>query len=393
MAFARRTSVDERPQEDCSVSVRLVQSALPSYRAAFLSEVVERVPNIDVYVGASLFDETVRTDALVPVPATTVRNVFLGGRRLLWQRGVFTAGVRAGVAVLELNPRILSVWATLFVRRILRRPTILWGHAWPRRGPEARTEWMRGLLRRRADVLITYTETQAEELRALMPGHHVLAAPNALYRAADMCADPVAKPRSFIYVGRLVVEKNPALLVDAFARAASRLGDTRLVLVGTGPEDQTLASRARALGIAERVDIVGAVTDVARLRSLYSHALASVSPGCVGLSLIQSLGFGIPMIVADAESHGPEIEAALESRAATFFAADSVTELAEALIDLHERQDEWIVRRHDISAWCRDRYSAERMADGFVEAIRIAQSLTKREIGMGRSGRGIGANG
>jgi glycosyltransferase involved in cell wall biosynthesis len=380
-------------REDSHVRVSLVQSALPSYRAAFLSELMRRVPETEVYVGTALFDATVRTAGSLPVPTTNVRNVFLGGRRLLWQRGVFATGVRADVAMLELNPRILSVWATLLVRRILGRPTILWGHAWPRRGAGTRTEPLRALLRRQADVLVAYTETQAKELRTLMPGHKIFAAPNAIYRVADMWAETVARPRSFIYVGRLVAEKNPALLVDAFARAASRLGDTRLVFVGAGPEEQALTARARAMGIAERMDIVGPVTDVGQLRSLYSHALASVSPGYVGLSLIQSLGFGVPMIVADVESHSPEIEAARESGAVTFFGADSVTELAEALVKFYEEEHEWIVRRDEITTWCRDRYSAERMADGFVEAIRIAQSYGKKENGEGLAGARIGADG
>ena len=77
-----------------------------------------------------------------------VRNRYLLGRRLLWQAGCSRAVVAAEVAVLELNPRVLSSWAVLLARRTLRRPTVLWGHAFPRAGREARSDRVRGLMRR-----------------------------------------------------------------------------------------------------------------------------------------------------------------------------------------------------------------------------------------------------
>lgn len=376
------------------MTVRLIQSAFPTYRSAFLSELASRFPGeLETYLGDSSFDVTIRTGALA-VPVVRLENVFLLGRRLLWQRGAVVAGIRAKTAILELNPRILSVWATLIARRLLGRPTILWGHAWPRGGRSARTDPLRGLLRRHADVVITYTETQADELRSAMPGHPIMAAPNAVYRAVEMHSTRVVSPLAFICVGRLVTEKKPGLLVEAFARAAPRLGNMRLLLVGGGPEREELGARARELEIAERVDLLGPVTEVARLRSLYAHALASVSPGYVGLSIIQSLGFGVPMVVSDAELHSPEIEAAAPGKTARFFAADSISELEEVLVELYEQRGEWIARREEISTWCRERYSAERMADGFVEAVRIARTAANTSAGLDarRSRAGTSAN-
>lgn len=45
---------------------------------------------------------------------------------------------------------------------------------------------------------------------------------------------------------------------------------------------------------------------------VYANALVSVSPGYVGLSLTQSLSFGVPMLIAIDEAHVPEIDAALD---------------------------------------------------------------------------------
>jgi glycosyltransferase involved in cell wall biosynthesis len=369
---------------EVTLTVRLVQSALPVYRAAFLGELARRVPGgVDVLVGGTLFEATVRTAEPVPVPATRVRNLYLGGRRLLWQRRVLFPGVKADVAILELNPRILTVWAIVFARRALRRPTILWGHAWPRRGQHAPTDRLRSLLRRQASVLVTYTETQADELRAALPGRRVLAAPNALYPSTEMRPLPVRRPLSFIFSGRLVSEKKPLLLVEAFGRVADQLGDTRLVVIGSGPEEAQVLRAAHELGIAHRLDLAGPVADLPGLRGQYAHAIASVAPGSVGLSIVQSLGFGIPMIASDAEPHGPEIEAAVPGVTAQFFVADSAASLAETLLTFHRRREEWLSRRVELAAWCRERYSVERSADRFTDAIRIAVDSTDASGGSG----------
>lgn len=366
------------PDLPAEASVRLIQSALPSYRRALLLELGRRVPNLEVFVGETLFDGTVRTEGDLPITPTGLRNLFFAGRRLLWQRGALVPGITADVAILELNPRIVSVWVTIAARRVLGRPTILWGHAWPRKGRGACTDRIRSVLRGQADTLITYTASEAEALRTERPHITVIAAPNALYGRSDIRPAPISKPHTFLYVGRLTAEKKPDLAVRAFALAAPDIGDTRLILVGSGSELSRLVDLAAELQVADRVDFVGSITDPVLLRERYAHAIASVSPGCVGLSIVQSLGFGVPMIVADTEPHGPEVEAVVVGQTAEWFESDSASSLADALRNFYQSRDVWLPRRDELSAWSRERYSAERSAAGFVEAIAFAITCVRR---------------
>jgi glycosyltransferase involved in cell wall biosynthesis len=59
------------------------------------------------------------------------------------------------------------------------------------------------------------------------------------------------------YAGRLVLDKGPDLLLEAFARLAVELPTARLVLVGDGPLREPLRARAVQLGIADRVELPG----------------------------------------------------------------------------------------------------------------------------------------
>ena len=352
--------------------VVVVQTNIPDYRAPFFGLLRDRLGSRFLLIsGNDDFAESARHVDLQP--HLHARNKYLAGRRLLWQSGVIGPVFRANVAVMILNPRILTVWLALVVRRVARRRTILWGHAWPREGRDSRTDRLRNVMRRLANTLIVYTDTQARELREHMGNVDVAAAPNALYRAADL--EPTASegdPRDFVFVGRLVAAKKPELLLEAFCRAAPQLPRrVRLVFVGDGPLRRRLEERARDAGVANRVHFAGHVSGVEEVRAVYAEALASVSPGYAGLSLIQSLGFGVPVLIARDEPHAPEIEAAVEGFNVEFFQSDLPDALAAALVHAAVSSDEWRARRNDIRASIRSTYSLDAMVEAFVAALRL----------------------
>ena len=352
-----------------SPAITLIQTSVDAYRQAFVEEVAARIGrSFQIYTGDTYFDPAVRTRVVLPGHVTRVRNVFLVRRLLLWQRGAVRAGISAEIAVLELNPRILSVWVTLLVRRALRRRTVLWGHAWPRRGRGAATDRLRHLMRILADAILVYTETQARELAEVMPTATIVAAPNALYRASEIAPPEPLAATDFLFVGRLVPAKKPMLLLRAFAAAAHALVGARLVFVGEGLLLEPLQREAERLGVRARVVFAGHVGARLALAQIYARAVATVSSGYVGLSATQSFSFGVPMLVARSEPHSPEIEAAVEGENAVFFESDDEKSLADALIGVWRDSAEWAKRGASIAAVCRESYSVEQMADGFLRA-------------------------
>jgi glycosyltransferase involved in cell wall biosynthesis len=352
--------------------VVLVQSALPDYRRLVVEGLGRSLEaRLVVVTGESGFEPTVRFS---PVDAETivVRNVYFPGRRLLWQHGSVRPAIAATVSIVELNPRVISNWIALAVRRLFRRPTLAWGHAWPRAGRSSRSERIRGLMRRCATDVLVYTHSEADALAQLMPEKRIHAAPNGLYPARLAIQDAETRPgRDVIYVGRLVQPKKPLLLLEAFAGALPRLpDDTSLVIVGDGELLPRLRDRARELGVADRVRFTGHVNHFETLSVLYRDALVSVSPGYAGLSVIQSHWFGVPMIIARDEPHAPEIEAAVEGENAMLVDSDSATALAAALVDVFDARARWLARGPDIAARCVERYAIETAVRSFATAIR-----------------------
>lgn len=108
-----------------------------------------------------------------------------------------------------------------------------------------------------------------------------------------------------LFVGRLVERKGVTHLVEAVAQLADRRA--RLVIVGDGPERPRLEARARELGIADRVEFRGRISD-ADLRTAYQRAGVFVLPAVLdsrgdteglGVVLLEAMNYGVPVIASN----------------------------------------------------------------------------------------------
>lgn len=349
--------------------VILQQTAIADYRREVLQLLDNHWGNdLEILVGRVYFEPTTRTSTDLPGNITFVSNRFLLGRRLLWQHGVIRRLIAADTAIVELNPRIISVWTALVCRKLLRRHTIAWGHAWSRRGSTSRTESLRHIMRLLADTLLVYTDTQRQELLRKTPRARVITAPNALYRQSQMTASFTNAPNKIVFSGRLVAAKKPMLLLEAYALAVDQglSHDYILVFVGDGPERSHIETKLRNFRhIHHLVEILGHVPS-SQMPDIYKTTLVSVSPGYVGLSITQSFSFGVPMIISRDEPHSPEIEAAIEGVNAIFVTSNSAQSLATALLSVTSRSERWLKHRTSIVLDCETRYSAEKMAKGII---------------------------
>ncbi|EAQ39694.1 glycosyl transferase group 1 [Dokdonia sp. MED134] len=344
----------------------IVQTALPDYRGGFYAELYRLLnTNFSLYGGAHYFEPSVQTDN--SILHKKLENKFLLGNRFLWQRGVRHLALEQGIVVLEMNPRILSNWWLLYKRKSKGLKTVLWGHAWPRKGKNSPTDRLRHKMRKLASTIVVYTKKQQEELQEKMPATHILAAPNALM-SSEVMNVAAGKHDHLIYIGRLTPEKKPLFLVQAFKACLPDLPpETKLLIVGAGEEQSKIATFIKKHHLENRVVLYGHISDTKELERLYASSLFSVSPGYVGLSITQSFGFGVPMLISRDEPHSPEIEAAIEGDNVVFYETDDVVRFRESVKKIFSNREKWIEKRDAISTYCRERYTVEAMARVFYK--------------------------
>lgn len=154
----------------------IIQTIVPDYRKKFFSYIKKQLKNdFLLFSGDSYFEKSIKSDNSIDF-AIKIRNHFFLRRKLLFQSGIWHLVFKDIVLILELNPRIISNWIILLIRKITGKKTILWGHAWSRKGANSNTEWVRNFMRTGATSIIVYTESQKKELQKRMPSKRIYAA-------------------------------------------------------------------------------------------------------------------------------------------------------------------------------------------------------------------------
>ena len=106
---------------------------------------------------------------------------------------------------------------------------------------------------------------------------------------------------TFVFVGRLVKDKNCDKLIEGFAKVKSVNSDCRLLVLGDGPEASVLKKLAIDLGISSDVKFLGNVDNVADY--LYKADLF-VLPSryeSFGNVIVEAVVAGLPLLINDCD--------------------------------------------------------------------------------------------
>lgn len=162
---------------------------------------------------------------------------------------------------------------------------------------------------KRCEAALFYCQKHLEELA--LRGcdiNKLYVAPNTVFVPKDnnKLLLPVQRD-SFLFVGTLGARKGLDRLVRLFASALPMFNrEIRLILVGDGNEHFRLLSLVNELGISSYVEMPGKIIDGHILATYYSRAIVSVSLSQAGLSVLQSMGYGVPFMTLKGSLSGGE---------------------------------------------------------------------------------------
>ena len=92
--------------------------------------------------------------------------------------------------------------------------------------------------------------------------------------------------------------KRAEAVVDVFAKIAAQV-PSRLVLVGDGPDLEAALDRARALGVAERVEDLGEQDQVVPLLSVADLLLLPSAQESFGLAALEAMACEVPVVASN----------------------------------------------------------------------------------------------
>jgi glycosyltransferase involved in cell wall biosynthesis len=184
----------------------------------------------------------------------------------------------------------------------------------------------------RFDAIVTGTEADARAYREALAGYTgtVTAIPNLVPPVEPAEAGGLSEERLVVMAaGRLVKEKGFDVLIRAFSKVADRHPGWRLRIYGRGGQQKELEQLIEDTRTEGRVELAGAVVP---LDPEWGRAALAVIPSrheSFGLTLVEAMSAGLPVLVADAP-HGPR-EFIESERNGLLVEAEDVYAMADAL--------------------------------------------------------------
>ena len=314
-------------------------------------------------------------------------------RRFLWQSGLLKAlrRDRPEVVVFLGDFAFVSTWVAAALMRLCGVGVLFWTIGWHK--PESG-------LRRRARLafyrlshgLLLYGETgQAIGTQMGFPRPRTAVVYNSSSSSLHDVTSSEAEHARFVSmlpppgteVITAVLRLNPVkrldLLVHVAARLAERGRPVSVLIVGDGPEREHLSALARRLGVA--LHLPGAAYSAQTLQATYDRTSVTVIPAAAGLSVLQSLDHGRPVVTHD-DAYGqmPEFEAIRPGVNGSLYRRDDVDAMADEITVWLDRSAS---KRSETGRACRESLARDWCPE--AQAAKIGAEVVRLATSLGRT--------
>ena len=362
-------------------SVLIIQEHLPHYRVPFFEQLHKDLSAHGVSLQLIFSPKT--RESLLPgyLPwAHPVPIHWLGP--LGWQN-VFPhlKGVSLVIAPQE------TKYAVLPLLMILRKwggwKFAFWGHGknFQSIHPNSFSERWKRFLSRRADWWFAYNNLSARVVQDLgFPASKITSVMNSIDTSALIQARNAVTPTQQtdlrkelglfsknigIYTGGLYSQKRISFLLQSCRIVRNKIPDFEMIVIGRGPDEALVVETAKR---EPWLHYLGAKAD-AEKAPYWSLANVCLMPGLVGLAVLDSFAFGVPMVTTAYPYHSPEIDYLTHGK--TGWICDSwqdPIQYADAIVDLLGDSNRLALMK----SACRteaSHYSVKKMSDLFCKGI------------------------
>lgn len=237
------------------------------------------------------------------------------------------------------------------------------------KGFDEYTKWdrIRAFFYSQADALAFYTQYPIEKYAALgIAREKMFEAPNTV----EVIPAESTEKDSLLFIGTLYRQKGIQYILDIYLKLRGIVHLPMLNIIGDGPDFSTISEWVKCNDMGDIVRLKGAIYNSKEKALFFARAIACLSPKQAGLSVLESMGHGVPFITSKNAITGGEILNIHDRIDGVLL--DDISQLEDVIKDISENSLKYI----EMGRKAKDFYYSSRtikdMANGLWEAILYA---------------------
>jgi len=289
---------------------------------------------------------------------------FVGNTKLGFHSGLLEYIKKFDIIISSFNIRVLSCWIPSFL--FLEKQWIFWG-----KGLGTNRNFLINAVRRliinRADKVLVYNKNGKEKLIKVLnlDCKQKIEAVNNTVRVTNHGIPSDFNGKYFLYFGRIQERKGLIELINCYKEfvVKSNLGKEipKLRFVGNGKYKEVLKEHVKQNDILNLVDFEEGVYNDESIKEHFRQAIAYVCPYNVGLAVVNSFAYGVPVITIQKKQIAPEFHYLNECNS---FVCKGLEEFTEKLSYLSNLEDVTLMKKK-----CYDFFKIELSHDNMVETF------------------------
>lgn len=216
-----------------------------------------------------------------------------------------------------------------------------------------------------ASSLAFYTDYPIKKYERMgIPKERMFVAPNTVY------VQPVkeaVKKDAILMIGTLYKEKGLQILMNVYQQLKHSVSLPYLFIIGSGPDFDAIKEWIDQQGMDDIIHLEGAVYEISKKAEYFARALACISPKQAGLTVLESMGYGVPFITSKNAITGGEVFNVHNGVDGVIFDQDK--DLIEIVKDISENPQKYIEMGKKAKEFYDNNRTIQHMAAGLWNAI------------------------
>lgn len=234
-------------------------------------------------------------------------------------------------------------------------------------GFDKKSTWdkVRAFFYRQADAMAFYTTYPIDKYEKMgIPRERMFEAPNTV----AVCPTNTNTVRdSILFIGTLYKQKGIQYLLDAYKENKDNPNIIPLNIIGKGPDSEAINQWIKENGMDHVIHMHGAIYDNEKKATFFERAFACISPLQAGLSVLESMGYGVPFITVENAITGGELFNIHDGKDG--ITMKSPEQLKNVVADIFNNKEKYIEFGKNAKQFYDNYRKPEDMADGLWHAI------------------------